>query len=122
MDLARIGLQEHKVARVIHRFEVPKSIPGDVRSLGLIELSAEDELRVEARCRGASDKRAQEMAKAAIAEVNGKPVNVADGSCDSAWSTMHPKVRMLVSSAWLKIHLASDEETEAFFGSRTTSV
>ena len=122
MDLARIGLQDTKQDRVIHRFEVPKTIPGDVRSLGLVELTAHDELQVEARCRGASDKRAQEMAKAAIVEVNGKPVSVGDGSCDSAWATMHPKVRMLVSSAWLKLHLANEEETEAFFASRTSSV
>lgn len=122
MDLARIGLTAGKQARVVHRFEIPESVPGDIRSLGLVELSAEDELKVEARCKGAPDKRAQEMAKAAIVEVNGKPVSVGDGSCDAAWSGMHPKVRMLVSSAWLKLHLASDEETAAFFASRTSSL
>ena len=118
----KIGLSIPKVERTIHRFTVPDSVPGDIRSLGLVELSADDELRVEARCRGNTDKRAQEMAKAAIVEINGDEVTVADGSADSAWSTMHPKVRMLVMSAWLKLHLASDEETAAFFGSRTSSI
>lgn len=122
MDLARIGLHDNRQARVVHRFTVPESVPGDVRSLGLVELTAEDELRVEARCKGMPDKRAQELAKAAIVEVNGQPVNVGDGTCDSAWAGMHPKVRMLVSSAWLKLHLASEEESAAFFASRTSSL
>ncbi len=122
MDLARIGLQDTNKDRTIHRFKVPDSIPGDIRSLGLVELTADDELKVEARCKGNSDKRAQEMAKAALAEINGQPVSVSDGSADSAWSGMHAKVRMLVTSAWLKLHLATDEESAAFFGSRTSSI
>lgn len=111
-----------KPDRVIHRFKVPESIGGDIREIGLVEMTAEEELMVEARCRGASDKRAHEMAKQAIAEVNGKPVSLADGSVDKAWSSMLPKVRVLVSSAWVRLHLANDEEVEGFFASRTSSV
>jgi len=108
--------------RVIHRFAVPDSIPGEIRSLGLVEITAEEELKADARCRGASDKRAQEMAKQAIVEVNGEPVRVGDGSVDRAWNNMHPKVRTLVSTAWVRLHLANDDEVESFFASRTSSV
>jgi hypothetical protein len=111
-----------KPDRVIHRFKIPDSIAGEVRELGLVELTAEDELMVESRCRGSSDKRAHEMAKQSIAEVNGKAVSLADGSTDKLWSSMHPKVRVLVASAWVKLHLASDEELESFFASRTSGI
>ncbi len=109
-------------SRVIHRFTIPDSIPGDVRTIGLVEITAEEELRVEQRCKGAADKRAQEMAKQSIAEINGQPVTFADGSLDKAWHNMHPKVRVLVASAWVRLHLANDEEVESFFGSRTSSI
>mgnify|MGYP006279042063 CR=1 FL=1 len=108
--------------RVIHRFDIPASIPGEVRSLGLVEITAAEELAAEARCKGASDKRAAEMAKQAIVEVNGEPVKLGDGSVDLAWNTMHPKVRTLVSTAWVRLHLANDDEVESFFASRTSSV
>jgi len=111
-----------KADRVIHRFKVPTTIIGEVREIGMIELTADDELAVEQRVRGANDKRAHEMAKASLAEVNGKPVSLADGSADKAWASTPPKVRVLIASAWVKLHLANDEELEDFFASRTSGV
>lgn len=108
--------------RVIHRFSVPESIPGEVRSIGMVEITAEEELLVEQRCKGASDKRAQEMTKTAIVEVNGQKVGLSDASVDRAWNEFHPKVRTLVTSAWVKLHLASDDEVDSFFASRMSSV
>ena len=108
--------------RVIHRFSVPDSIPGEVRSVGMVKMSAEEELRVEQRCKGASDKRAQEMTKQSLVEVNGQAVSTADASADKAWATMHPKVRTLLTTAWVKLHLAEDTEVDSFFASRTSSV
>ena len=108
--------------RVIHRFNIPQSIPGDIRSLGLVEITAEEELRVEQRCKGAPDKRAAEMSKQSLVEVNGEAVRLSDGSADKAWNSMHPKVRTLVASAWVKLHLATDDEVDDFFASRTSSV
>jgi len=108
--------------RVIHRFAIPESIPGEVRSVGMVEMTAEEELRVEQKCKGASDKRAQEMTKQSLAEVNGQAVSTADASADKAWANMHPKVRTLLTTAWVKLHLAEDNEVDSFFASRTTSV
>ncbi len=117
----KLGLDQQD-DRVIHRFEIPASVPGEIRSLGLIEITAQEELQAEQRCRGVSDKRAAEMAKASLVEVNGQKVRFADGSVDKAWNSMHPKVRTLVASAWVKLHLANDEEVDGFFASRTSSI
>lgn len=108
--------------RVIHRFKVPDSIPGDVRSVGMVEITAEEELRAEQRCKGASDKRAQEMTKQALVEVNGEKVSLGDGSAERAWASLHPKVRTLLATAWVKLHLAEDNEVDDFFASRTSSI
>lgn len=115
-------LQSQKSDRVVHRFKVPKSIPGEIREIGMVEITADEELQVEARCKGANDKRAHEMAKAAIVEINGQIVTLSDGSTDKAWASMSPKIRTLVSTAWVKLHLANDDEVESFFASRTSSV
>lgn len=117
----KLGLNQDS-DRIIHRFEVPASVPGEIRSLGMVEITADEELKAEARCKGASDKRAQEMAKQSIVEINGEAVRIGDGSVDKAWNSMHPKVRTLVASAWVKLHLANDDEVEGFFASRTSSV
>jgi hypothetical protein len=116
----KLGLGQQD--RVVHRFNVPASVPGEVRSIGMVEITAEEELKAEARCKGAPDKRAQEMAKQSIVEINGETVRIGDGSVDAAWTSMHPKVRTLVASAWVKLNLANDDEVEDFFASRTSSV
>lgn len=117
----KLGL-DRQDDRVIHRFEIPASIPGDIRAIGLVEITAQEELQAEQRCKGASDKRAAEMAKSALVEVNGQRVHFADASVDKAWNSMHPKVRTLIATAWVKLHLASDDEVDSFFASRTSSV
>lgn len=117
----KLGLNQDS-DRIIHRFEVPASVPGEIRSLGMVEITADEELKAEARCKGAPDKRAAEMTKQALVEVNGEAVRIGDGSVEKAWNNMHPKVRTLVASAWVRLHLANDDEVEDFFASRTQNV
>ena len=117
----KLGLDKVET-RVVHRFKVPDTVPGDIRSIGLVEITAEEELKAEQRSKGTPDKRAAEMAKQALVEVNGEAVKFIDGSVDRAWNEMHPKVRTLLASAWVKLHLANDDEVESFFASRTSSV
>lgn len=109
-------------ARTIHRFSVPESIPGEVRSVGLVELTAEDELRVEQRCKGDRDRRAAELVKTSLVEVNGKRVSVHDGSVSNLWNEMPSKVRTLINTAWIRLHMATDQELDTFFESRTSSL
>lgn len=117
--LDKLGIN---TTRTIHRFQVPESIPGEVRSLGLVELTAEDELRVEQRCKGDRDRRAAELVKHSLIEVNGKRVSVHDGSVANLWNEMPSKVRTLINTAWIRLHMATDAELDTFFESRTTTL
>lgn len=103
--------------RIRHTLAVPKGIPGGVRSLTLIELTADEELQAEERAPGGGGKKAVEICKAMIAKVDGKAVSTVDGSVDAAWAGFHPKLRSLLVTAYARFHLASDEEVSGFFGS-----
>lgn len=111
-----------KVSRVVHTFKVPQKIPGDVREVGLHELTTAEELMVEKRTRGNSASTPGELVIQALASVNGNPVSVADGSSDKAWKEMHPKLRALMQTAWVRIHLPKDEEVEGFLESEEVGV
>lgn len=108
--------------RVVYRFSVPGSIGGEIRSLGMVELTADEEVQIEARCKNVPEKRAVEIAKAAIWEVNGQRIHNGAGELDKAWNEMSPKVRSLVNRMWIKLHLANDDEVSSFEKSMTASV
>ena len=106
----------------VHSFNFPESIPGDIRSVGIKELTAQEELAASKRASGDPFRIAYESAKQALVEINGEKVSLANGSADKAWAEMHPKVRELVVLAHRKIHSASDEETDGFFKSGSVRV
>ena len=107
--------------RVRHRLAVPKSIPGKFREIVLQELTAADELAAE-EAAASPRARVDEICKAMIVEVDGKPVSAADASSDAAWEAFHPKLRSLVNTAWARYHLANDKEADGFFASDTVEV
>lgn len=111
-----------KADRVVYRFDVPASIPGEIRSIGMVELTADEEVGIEVRCKNYPEKRAVEIAKAAIWEVNGQRITNGAGELDKAWNEMSPKLRSLVNRMWIKLHIADDSEAAFFEKSMTASV
>jgi hypothetical protein len=101
----------------VHVFNIPVSISGDIRSLGIKELTGEEEIMAERRARGDRGRIAVELTKAALVEVNGSPVTQGDASADMAWTKMSPKVRTLAITAYTRLHIPDDEETAGFFSS-----
>jgi hypothetical protein len=93
-----------------------------VTSVGLCELTIDEELMGTKRANGDPIRLAYEMPKQALVEVNGQPVSLADGSADIAWSKFHPRVRQLVMTAYSKIHNATEEEAKVFLQSQTVRV
>lgn len=53
-----------------------------------------------------------ELAKGALFAVNGRRVSLGDGSTDTAWGVMHPKVHALVQRMYQKTHYPDDSEVE----------
>ncbi len=88
-------------------------------SVVLRELSAEETLQVVSAF---SDpfRGTLELAKRAIVRVDG--LDVTPERRDEVWSTLSAKQRDLVLDAYRWLHVATQEEREAFFASATLSV
>jgi hypothetical protein len=114
--------------RPVHTFTVPEAHRATIglTSLGLVELTADEELSVMSRMRGASvaaGVRAQyDLAKASIVQVDGKPVSSADESLELAWVAMRPKARALLLRAFQQLHSPPAELEAGFLSGETTSV
>lgn len=109
--------------RQIYVYTIPTSLAGfGVTSVGLVELSAEEEMLATKRASNDAVRLAFELARECLRQVNGKPVSTSDGSSDLAWSKMHPKVRNLIVTAFGHLHQPKDEEVLNFFQSRVVEV
>lgn len=113
-----------QAARAVHVFTFSPEIQKEfgVTSVGLHELTIDEELMAAKRASGDPILLAYEMPKQALAEVNGQPVSLMDGSADIAWSKLNPRVRQLVMTAYSKIHNATGEEAKVFLQSQTIRV
>jgi hypothetical protein len=109
--------------RTIHTFTIPASLAHhDTKTVGLVELSTEEEMMAQKRAPNDVARMTYELTKASLREVNGKRVSLGDGSADRAWSSMHPKVRTLVVTAYNNLHNPSPDESRDFFSSRQTTL
>jgi len=106
------------VTRPVYTYEVPKHLANGITSVGLVQLTAHEEMLAAKRASGDTIRMAYEQVKQAIVEVNGERVSVADGSADTALEKMDPKLRNLVMSAHAKLHAPSDDEVNDFLNSR----
>jgi hypothetical protein len=110
------------LSRQVYTYNVPVKIPGDVRSVGVVELTADEELQATKRSRGDTFRLAYELAKQSLVEVNGEKVSLMDGSADAIWAKMNPKLRNLVLAAYSDIHTPTEEDAALFLKTRVTQV
>lgn len=109
--------------RQVYSYAVPPSLSGlGVASVGLVELTAEEEMMATRRAHGDPVRLAFELSKESLRMIDGKSVGLANGSADSAWQSMHPKVRNLVVMAYGSLHAPRDDEQAAFLQSRQVAV
>lgn len=113
---------ENRSNREVHTFYVPEKVGGNIKSVGLVELTAEEELMASKRSKGDFTRLAYEMAKISLAEMNGKPLSQLDGSIDNAWSSMSSGVRRLVMTGFNKIHELPEGAEDDFLKSQQTRV
>jgi len=113
-----------KAARPVHVFTVPPSLSQDagVTEVGLITLTADEELQAFSRGKKDNAKLAIELAKAALVEVDGKQLKLADGTVDTFWKDVDPRIRQLIMTAYAELHGADEEDQKSFLKSRKIRV
>jgi len=106
--------------RPVHEFTVPASIGGtSYQTIGIVELTPEEEIRAAARAGHERYRLAMELSKQSLFMINGSRVREADGTLDRAWAGMPPKLRTLIASAYAEVHSPSDSELSSFLAGRT---
>lgn len=120
MDKLQVGDE----FRAIHTFTVPAKLAEQtgVSSVGLVELTALDELGAAKRAKGDTTRLAYELSKAALAEVNGEKLSFADGSLDRVWVKLHPIIRNMVLAAYGDLHAPPEGSVDDFLKSRQVKV
>jgi len=108
-----------KNQRPVYVYTVPSNLGGeDFKTIGLVQLTAHEEMMAAKRSNGDPIKLAYEQVMQAIVEVNGEKVGVANGSADRAFNTMGPMLRNLVMTAHAKLHAPPEGDVELFLDSR----
>ena len=105
--------------RPTYEYTIPVSLRGEgiPGKIGMKPLTAEQEIQA-SKVGGFNLMKAQyEAVKRAVAELDGKPANFADGDVDKLWDVMSPRLRALLVSAYSKMTSASEEEESSFFAS-----
>ena len=108
--------------RTVHTFTIPKGLATEVQTVGFHQLTTSEERQALKAASGDTAKAMYEQIKHSIAEVNGKPVSVADGSTDKVWETMDPRVRTLCMAAYQKLHIPENDAVEDFLKSQAHRV
>jgi len=113
---------ESKAKRPVNVFTFPKDAGWRYKTAGLVELSSAEELQAVKRSGGQAGALAYELAKAALAEMDGLPVSLGDGSTDLAWEKLGQQGRNLILQAYSEISAPADGVAEAFLASRQVKV
>jgi len=105
--------------RVEHTFTLPEGVAKitDVKTLTLVELSADEEMMATNRARGDQIRVAWELPKEALRAVNGTRCGTGDGTVDKIWVAMHPKARNFVMQAYNHLHNPQMAEVKDFLAS-----
>ena len=109
-------------SRAIFVYTLPDALQNGITSVGLVQLSAHEELQAVKRARNDTHQLAYELAQQSLVEINGKTVKLEDGSVDSAFNGMNPQVRNLVLTAYAKLHAPAEDMTESFLSSQSVKV
>lgn len=109
--------------RQVHTFDFPKGVAtADAKSVGIHEITADEEVMGTTRAKGNAARVGYELALQALAQVNGKPVNLADGSADKAWKVLSSKQRLLVVAAYNQVNAVEEDELQGFLKSQRVQV
>ena len=108
-------------ARPIYEYKLSAKLAGQCEhvkeSVGLVKLTADEEMRAAERSGTNIGKLASELASACLKEVDGHELDVSKGEDVIVWNRMLPEIRSLVTTAYAKLHNAEPEEVADFLAS-----
>lgn len=112
-----------KQVRAVHTFTFPPSVATDkVQSVGIGELTANEEIQAAKRVGTDQARLPYELSLQCLAEVNGEPVSLGDGSADTAWQAMSAKQRTLVIAGYGEVNAPEQEDLSGFLKSQQVKV
>jgi hypothetical protein len=120
--------KKKKNTREVNTYDVPPSVAeaSGITQVGLITLTADEELLCYKKSRGDNARLAAELAKACLVEatVNGEVRQLAseDATVDTFFKDCDPRIRQLLLQAYADLHAAEPEDTESFLKSRKLRV
>jgi hypothetical protein len=116
------SLQSQGAEKVVYQYNVPEKVGrGEIQTVGLVELTAEDELEASRMSKSDTSKMAFELAKRSLVEVNGERLKPGVET-ERTWNRMPAKVRSLVLQGYVQIHTPQDEDTSDFLESRMAKI
>lgn len=104
--------------RPLYVYATPPRLHAVAKSVGLVELTAEEELMAAKRANNNPVRLAYELAKESLRQFDGRAVSLADGTSDTAWNVMGPVLRTLVITAYQEIHNPREDDAATFLASR----
>ena len=116
--------QNSKPIRLVNLFDISSSLAEQtgIHQVGLQTLTGDEELLCFKKAKGENAKLATELAKTALVEADGKKLSLADGTVDTFWKELDPRLRQLVLTAYTELHAAKEEDTDSFLKSRKVRV
>lgn len=113
--------------RLVYTYDVPPSCQvelegfGKVLTVGLVLLTAEEEILAAKRSHNSNYRTAHELSKACLYLINNTRVSMASNA-DEVWSNIPPKLRTLIVTAYADLHNPNEEETAGFMVSRVAKL
>jgi hypothetical protein len=115
------AMQAKAPSRLVYRYTFSaehQALAGDgVTSIGLVKLTVGEERMAYKLAHGDDFDNAIETLKMSLREVNGQPVNVADGTAETALNKMDQITRGMVVVARSKLQQPAAKDLDDFLGS-----
>lgn len=109
--------------RPVNTFTVPSYLDLEIKTVGLVELTAQEEMLAGKKSKGAGiEKLGHELMKLSLVEIDGEKISRADGSDEKIWNRLSPQARELVATAFSSLHRLPDEAAPDFLKSRQVRV
>lgn len=111
-------------SRPIYTFTLPPDIAkaSGLKTIGLIELNAGEEMNATRRARNEPIRLAAELPMESLRMADSAKLSMSDGTAEKVWEALGPQGRSLVIMAYGELHTPDERLIDSFMKSRTVNV